>query len=833
MKHTTKRSFAQLQSWHGLVLLSLLVLALVGQPADSQAGWLTCPPRPPSLPTTSTCRNRQCRSLSFHVRLRSLRQYAAYSWVQPLLRSVLLAVLWSLGGRQGSVVLLGWPWLLWLWQAAAVGWPELSQEPVWRAGRWLLWQGQRVLLVGYVGLALYEVRQAAGEEIVSRKPASGVLLGLGCQQCGKEESWVEVTCQDDGSYQATLYGHFSLQVSGDDPYRARLLMMFLRLLEVPGQHRGSRRTRDGRTPFVRQMQVAEWFGLPQPDISRVEGYWLRGAWPELLSQCTPEILTPELVRRVVTVCATFPQWSQERVYRYLQSQGVRVSQRQVRQAVEQCGWSTLRQELKQRYHWTRETFHMREEWLVQELLRQVQLLLECLEKGQQAPEEEQIVLADVQAVLREVGVEPAPPLKAKPWLLRVEQVLFGNGQAVEEDTIRCPTCSSRHIVRKSRKGRMKKFYDAQGNLQEVAVYRYYCRNQACARGSFTHFPPGLVPYSRHRLEVHLLAVQAYAWSYSTYRRAGQALQVSETTIYRWVSAWGHDLLPVAAIFGVVRSSGVLGVDEKYVLVPKNDKPEGKMRRWMYIYLAVDVYTYDLLHIAIYPHNTSKSAEAFLLALRTKGYHPRVVVTDLRRDYGPVIAQVFSQARHHECLFHAEQEVSRYLRKTLGRDYAEQHPAAEEVREAMVKMFQVRTKRTAQKRYRALLDQQEEYVQREPSLQWVFDFLEQHWPYLVNAVECQLIPATNNAVEMVIRRFDQHYQNFCGFESIETAQVYLGVFEKVYRFTPFSRDARPEIRGNSPLQLAGYDLSRMPMTWLCRGYSLEWPVTPEADDVPNL
>jgi hypothetical protein len=95
--------------------------------------------------------------------------------------------------------------------------------------------------------------------------------------------------------------------------------------------------------------------------------------------------------------------------------------------------------------------------------------------------------------------------------------------------------------------------------------------------------------------------------------------------------------------------------------------------------------------------------------------------------------------------------------------------------------------------------------------------------------------------MVIRRFDQHYQNFCGFESIETAQVYLAVFEKhvlslvegIYRFTPFSRDARPEIRGKSPLQLAGYDLNRMPMTWICRGCSLEWPITPEPNDVPNL
>jgi transposase-like protein len=64
----------------------------------------------------------------------------------------------------------------------------------------------------------------------------------------------------------------------------------------------------------------------------------------------------------------------------------------------------------------------------------------------------------------------------------------------------------------------------------------------------------------------------------------------------------------------VRSSGVVGVDEKYVLVPKNDKPEGKMKRWMYVYFAVDCYTYDLLHIEIYPYNTKASARAFLLAL---------------------------------------------------------------------------------------------------------------------------------------------------------------------------------------------------------------------------
>jgi len=241
----------------------------------------------------------------------------------------------------------------------------------------------------------------------------------------------------------------------------------------------------------------------------------------------------------------------------------------------------------------------------------------------------------------------------------------------------------------------------------------------------------------------------------------------------------------------------------------------------------------LLHIAIYPHNTRESAHAFLLALHIKGYHPNVIVSDLRRDYGPVIAQEFPKAQHHECLFHAEQEISRYLRDTLGREYAQQHPEAENVRAEIVKVFQVQTKRMAETRYQALLARREAVTHAEPALEWVFEFLENHWPYLVNSVESELIPATNNATEMVIRRFDQHYQNFCGFESIETARVYLGVFEKIYRFTPFSDDAQPRIRGKSPLQLAGYDLGKMPMNWLCRGYSLEMAATHEAEHVPNL
>jgi hypothetical protein len=59
-----------------------------------------------------------------------------------------------------------------------------------------------------------------------------------------------------------------------------------------------------------------------------------------------------------------------------------------------------------------------------------------------------------------------------------------------------------------------------------------------------------------------------------------------------------------------------------------------------------------------------------------------------------------------------------------------------------------------------------------------------------------------------------------------------VFEKMYRLTPLSDDAQPRIRGKCPLELAGYDLSQLPLTVLCNGLSIEWPMEVPYHAVPN-
>ena len=87
------------------------------------------------------------------------------------------------------------------------------------------------------------------------------------------------------------------------------------------------------------------------------------------------------------------------------------------------------------------------------------------------------------------------------------------------------------------------------------------------------------------------------------------------------------------------------------------------------------------------------------------------------------------------------------------------------------------------------------------------------------------------MELVIRRFDQHYQNFCGFDGEETCQEFLTVFQMVYRLTPFAKDNREvagrgySIRGKCPLELAGYDLSQIPVAQFFREPLLALPGQP--------
>lgn len=640
--------------------------------------------------------------------------------------------------------------------------------------------------------------------------------------------------EEDGSWHLEMTGSFNFRFKPQNEFEERALLVFLRQIRTPRS--------TPRRPFLRQTWLAGWFDTRQELISRWEGYVRQGGLLKLRGEPEGRVLTPQLRTAILDIWIPAFWLSAAQVLERLVAGGHIASpdelpEENIYRAARESGFAEVRRQLRRMFHFTAEGPRWRDGVLIERLFELNETLLARLEAGKGLIPR---LTLEAQSLKQALGTPVTLLRKPLPCAYRLQQALFGQWEEIEDSPVRCPHCGSNRVARKENKPRRKKYRDPQtGAWKETEGFRYYCHNPVCSSGSFTDYPEGVRLHSRWTVETMIWGVMVYMQMRTTYRRAAEAVGVPHVTLWRWALLVGQQALPVAVLFGVVRSSGVVAVDEKWVLVPKNDKPAGKRRRWMYVYLAVDVYTYDLLHIDIHAYNGKKQASAFLQALKAKGYRPQVIVTDMNQDYADPIRTVFPDATHHECIFHALQRAQRLVKEVYGNDYASTHPEAVDLKERIYRIFKARSRKTVNKRYRKVLAMKDRHVARTPDAHRIFDFLERHYPRLVNAVENPLIPLTNNTVELVIRRFDQHYQNMCGFDSIETARNYLHLFELTYRFTPFVEDNRPvkgrklDIRGKCPLELAGYDISQMPITHILRGRLLGLPPETIRELVPGV
>jgi len=574
-----------LSGLHWVALVSLLLLPTLGLVPDSYGGWVTCPP---VLYATPPYRHVHHGGHHWqHFCWRSAWAYARRTYCRVVWQTGLLLVLSGpLPPARWVGLLLALPLVRWGVDLSAVAWPAWGQSWAGRTWRWgLYWLYQlTVVTFGWVILyhwlkgvqpALFPMGRppSCPEGSTALTPGLGCPLALGGVAVAGEAPLATGRITEDGTYEVLLGGQFVIRYKPVCEFDRRLFLLFLRhIWKVDSSpHR----------PVLTQEALAGWFHTHQELFPRWMAYLRAGDWRRWMSRRHGPLLSLEQQLAIVGVWARHIGWTAEEVHAQVTAQGLEVTLAQVQEAETLSGLGVLRRALREQFHLRPESLQPREGWLVQRLLGLVEDLLARVEGGQGLTPEERVDIAALQAVKEAIGLPPGRELeKALPWAYRVEQVLLGWWEEVDDGVIRCPECDGTRVARKSQKPRYKKFFDEEGQLQQVPVYRYYCQNPACPRQTFTHFPSGLVPYSPWRVEVRVLALQVYGWGRSTYRLTGQAIGVSTATTYRWVSAWGYELLPVAALFGVLRSSGVVGIDEKYVLVPKNDKPEGEMRRWM-------------------------------------------------------------------------------------------------------------------------------------------------------------------------------------------------------------------------------------------------------------
>ena len=648
-----------------------------------------------------------------------------------------------------------------------------------------------------------------------------------------EETELTVTTIDQERYRVTLRGTFHLLWEPRDSFERWNLILFLRKLRHPGVAR----------PFLTQSQVAEAFDTHQWVVSRWERLVRKHGWHVLSDryrhQLNSALPHPELSRKLLDLWVPafwLPAWD---VRELLIARGVipdraDLSLESLHKLAHHTGFAQVRQILLERFRLQNGQLIAREQWWLDELLALNGRLLTKLEQGGSMTPQE---IVDLEPLRLKAACKHAGAA-SRPLTAALHGMLFPPPAPTPDQPVRCTYCGSDRTAPKSKNPRLKTVIDPiSGQKRQIEVLRHYCHNPDCSYKTFTHFPPGVLPHSPHPLQVRLIAVQVYEVLLSTYRRSARMCAVSTATFYRWVASFSPAAIALAAYLGVVRTSGVVGIDDKWVKVcsPSKVPPHGKRSRavWRYAYFAVDVYCYDILALELYPQHNDHAVHLLLLELKAKGIYPRVVVTDLDPAYGRVLPKVFPNAVHHECIFHAIQNAFSQLTEVYGQNDTERSPQAAVLHQAVVHLFHAKTKKTVRKRFRNLIALREQYVAQTPAVACFFDSLERHFPTLLNAIENPLIPRTNNAAELVIRRFDQHYQSMCGFDTLQSARTYMRVFELVYRLTPFADDNPSSIGGKCPLELAGYDLDALPIADFFRQLKLPTLQLPGEEVVPMV
>ena len=759
------------------------------------------------------------RSLSWRVRRHrsSRRAFTPWRWMSRLLprlgvRLSVLAFLLHLSGWT-TVTPLAWSLLIipvvqTLNTVMALRCFTTAPHPPARFWSLSLHRGYQGLLI----VLLLSALQHGLSHLYGLPGGGGSLLGLSVSVLSANHA-TEIKVEQDTPtrYHITLRGTFELVWEPRDNFEKWMLILFLHRLthsRVP-------------SPFLHLHHLANAFDVAASNIR----YWIREVetygWHILSDRyrhqshsALPDAPLSRAILQTWVPAFWLSAWEiRERLIQaHIIPDRDALTVEALHVLAKHTGFAQVRDLLLERFNLQHGQLIARETWWLRELLALNERLIAKLEHGEQLLSQELVEIEPLRLKSSEKPGDSEPP----PLAASLKSALFEAPPTPETPAtpVRCTYCGSNRVAPKSKQPRHKTVFDAFGESHVIDVVRYYCLNPACAYHTFTHLPAGVMPHSPYPVPVRLLAVEVYDTLLSTYRRSARLFEVTAATLYQWVNTLSPAAGCLAAYLGVVRTSGVIGVDDKWILVcsPSAVRPHGWRKRavWRYAYFAVDVYSYDLLALNLYPEHNDEAARLILLELKAKGIRPRVVVTDLDPAYGRVLPQVFPSAIHHECIFHALQNASAQLTRIYGRYYLERVPASAPLHEAITTLFHAQTQKTVRKRFAELMALRETYVAQTPEIACVFDSLARHFPKLVNAIENPLIPRTNNATELVIRRFDQHYQAMCGFDTFESAQRYLRVFEVVYRLTPFADDARPEIRGKSPLELAGYDVRTLPL-----------------------
>ena len=364
-------------------------------------------------------------------------------------------------------------------------------------------------------------------------------------------------------------------------------------------------------------------------------------------------------------------------------------------------------------------------------------------------------------------------------------------------TNRCPDCKSNNVKQHSKRDRYYKNEDGERIMSYSIVYK--CQNESCATKYYTIPPRGVELYARVHKKIKKMI---FRWIFhlraSMSRVADELLEngikVSKTTIVRWVKKAGEECVDVFDLKQEEDWEQPICIDEKWIKV-RNE--------WCYVFTAVGSRVQDLLLFDLYWNKDKEAMKSFLLKLKSLGYNPKSITTDLLMGYEVVVKEVFPEAYYHQCVLHAERDAKRLVRNHLTGEENEEW--RKKLTKAIRKLFGSKNPKQVKKRMGKLMCLQQNAPEEANS---TFKMLEKYYPKLYNSFIVDDLQKTTNAVERAIGEFEEKYHTTKGFSSFHYANFFLKVFQVYYRFRKISFGP---LRGFSRLQIKDSKIGKFHFT----------------------
>lgn len=268
--------------------------------------------------------------------------------------------------------------------------------------------------------------------------------------------------------------------------------------------------------------------------------------------------------------------------------------------------------------------------------------------------------------------------------------------------------------------------------------------------------------------------------------------MSPYRVFELVNALGANCKSTVEVARELRPkwSGILGWDERSVFIRGEE---------YYLWLGVDVATWDIVHWDLQPEENTARAVWFLAVIAGMGYPFRGVVTDIARPAEAGVRLMLAGQPHQYCTEHEVRAVEYFMKYQA-------EGVGELAKTRLMKLTEIlcrcRQQSTAE-RARAYLRRNLGWFRKE-GLGKRAENLLRHFPHLMYRFEVPGMPGTNNQMEAVIRILGRRLDPMDGYQSYETAINSLKLLVMHYRFKKFSCSRQKGHNGKSPLELAGVD-----------------------------